>query len=81
VAAGSFTGTWPVEIWNPAGTLVYEGTLESVSFGESLKLTWRGKMLPSGDPKVFEGFGCALDADTLCSSFAEVKPEESQAGG
>jgi hypothetical protein len=73
VAPGSFTGTWPVKIWHPDGHPIFEGTLESVALGESFKLSWRGTLLDEAIEATFEGIGCALDADTLCSSFELVK--------
>jgi hypothetical protein len=79
VAAGSFTGTWPVEISDPDGAPMFEGMLESVSFGECFKLTWRGTLLKQGMEADFEGIGCALDEDTLCSSFELVRPRPSPA--
>jgi len=77
VEAGSFTGTWPVEIFDPEGNAMFTGHLESVPFGESLKLSWRGTLLADGKPALFEGIGCAMDSDTLCASFERVQlPKE-----
>ncbi|MGA9580965.1 MAG: hypothetical protein WBR13_03215 [Allosphingosinicella sp.] len=79
VAPGAVTGTWPVEIWDPAGKPMFSGELESVRFGECLRLSWRGKLLPAGTTALFEGIGCALDADTLCATFEQVRLETEEA--
>src|SRR3954452_20749739 len=73
VAPGSFTGTWPVKIWHPDGHLIFEETLESVALRESFKLSWRGTLLVEAVEATFEGIGCALHPDTLCSSFEPLK--------
>ncbi|MEA3011335.1 MAG: hypothetical protein QOJ91_3027 [Sphingomonadales bacterium] len=72
VAPGSFTGRWPVRIFDPAGKPMFAGQLESTRFGDSLKLSWRGKLMPDDKPALFEGIGYVIDPDTMCASFEQV---------
>jgi hypothetical protein len=51
VPPGPLTGTWPVQIFNPDGSLEFTGRLRSVGLGSSLSLTWEGKFAgQSGQP-------------------------------
>jgi len=72
IPAGALTGTWPVHISDSSGRRIFDGALDLETFGQCLKLTWRGDYLPAGVPVRFEGIGCQIDRETLCATFARV---------
>ena len=70
VSPGSMVGTWPVEVFAPDGSQYFTGSLQSVSLGNSLILTWNGAMVNAPEtPAEFVGIGNQIDNDLMVASF------------
>jgi hypothetical protein len=70
VAAGPMVGDWPVQVFLPDGNVSFAGRLRSVTFGNSLLLTWDGHMADRPPrPAKFVGVGYQINNDLMFASF------------